>query len=112
VYGLSAKTYDRNREIMDISWRTVQFFLDDEGVAEVEVDQDSGAKVRCDCLQFGRMARCKHSKYVKEAMAENEGHYALEIPVHVDDEEALVAMVDATAFRTFVMKYGKVVVLE
>ncbi len=97
---------------MDISWRTVQFFLDNEGVAEVEVDQESGAKVRCDCLQFSRAARCKHSKYVKEAMAGNEGHYALEIPVGVEDEEAIVAMTDAKAFRDFVMKYGKVVVLE
>jgi hypothetical protein len=97
---------------MDISWRTVQFFLDDEGVSEVEVDQENNSKVRCDCLQFNRAARCKHSKYVKEKIAENDGHYALEVPVDVDDEEALVAMVDATAFRTFVMKYGKVVVLE
>lgn len=97
---------------MDISWRTVQFFLDDEGVSEVEVDQENGAKVRCDCLQFSRAARCKHAKYVKDAMVGNEGHYTLEVPVNVDDEEAFMAMVDATKFRNFVMKYGKVVVLE
>lgn len=97
---------------MDIEWRTVQMFLDVDGVFEVEIDQDTHKKVRCSCTHFSRAARCKHTRYVKEAMENNDGHYAIQIPVDIDDEEAWTAMSSSEAFRDFIIKYGKVVVLE
>lgn len=96
---------------MDIDWRTVQLFLSDDGVAEVQVDSDNHAKVRCTCPSFQNSARCKHSRYVKNAMAANEGHYAILIPEEVSEEEALAAMDDSEAFRQFVIRHARVEVL-
>lgn len=97
---------------MDIEWRTVQLFLSNEGVSEVEIDHENHVKLRCNCVEFNKVARCKHVRYVKEAMKQNDGHYAIEIPEAIDDAEALVAMLNAETFRNFVVKYGKVKVLE
>jgi hypothetical protein len=96
---------------MDISWRTVQLFLEEDGVVEVEVDQDNHSKVRCTCAGFLRAARCKHTKYVKNHMAENDGHYSVQIPVDIDDDEAFKAIQSAASFRDFIIKYGKVEVI-
>lgn len=97
--------------MMDIEWRTVQFFLDDDGVAEVAIDHDSHTKARCTCLTFTRTARCAHVKYVKAAQKENDGHYQIEIPMDVSDEEAILAMTNHDTFREFVLKHGKVLTL-
>jgi transposase len=97
---------------MDITWRTVQVFLEDYGVIEVEVDQENPTKARCTCPGFERTARCKHVKHVKESMEENEGHYSIYIPVEVDEQEAFKAMSDPTLFRDFIIKYGKVAVID
>lgn len=97
---------------MDIQWRTVQIFLEDYGVVEVEIDQDNSQKARCTCPQFDKSARCKHTKYVKSVMAENDGHYAIQVKTEVNENDAVVAMLDATAFRDFVVKYAKVEVID
>ena len=97
--------------MMDIDWRTVQFFLDDDGVAEVSIDHDTHTKAKCSCLTFQRSARCGHVKYVKSAQKENEGHYQIEIPMDISDEEAILAMTNGETFREFVLKYGKVLIL-
>jgi hypothetical protein len=34
---------------MEIDWRTVQLFLDDSGVSEVEIDAEDATNVRCSC---------------------------------------------------------------
>lgn len=97
---------------MDIKWRTVQFFMSLEGIAEVEVDADNPQKVRCSCSNFGNSGRCKHSKFIKKQMDENDGHYNIQIPANVSDEEAIAAMGDTAAFRNFIMKYAKVEVID
>lgn len=97
---------------MDITWQTVQLFLEDYGVAEVEVDQDNANKARCTCPLFQKTAKCKHTKHIKQQMSQNEGHYSIFIPVHVDEEEAFAAMKNPELFRDFVIKYGKVEVLD
>lgn len=97
---------------MDITWRTVQMFLEEYGVVEAEVDQDNPSKVRCSCPQFAKVARCKHTKYVRSQMDSNQGHYSIHIPVHVDEDEAIRAMKSAPLFREFIIKYGKVEVID
>jgi non-canonical (house-cleaning) NTP pyrophosphatase len=98
---------------MDISWHTVQLFLDPDGVCEVEVASENKNKVRCTCQAFARIARCKHVNYVKHKMATNDGHYSIQIPVNVDETIAVKEMNKGPeAFREFVIKYGKVEVID
>lgn len=97
---------------MKSSWRTVQMFVEESGVFEVEVDSESKNKVRCTCGPFKNSSRCKHSKFVKAAMDDNNGHYTIQVPVEIDDIEAMVAMESAEAFREFIIKYAKVETLD
>jgi len=96
---------------MDIEWRTAQFFLEEEGVCEVEVDDDNHTKFRCSCTGFQKSARCKHVKFVRDAMEANGGALQVQIPESMSDEEAILAMMNRESFRDFVMKYGKVEVI-
>jgi hypothetical protein len=48
----------------------------------------------------------------KEQMDGNNGHYSIYIPTHVDEQEAIRAMKDGESFRSFIIKYGKVEVLD
>jgi hypothetical protein len=98
---------------MEIEWRTIQFFVDNEdlSVSEVSVDAMNSKKVRCDCGKFSKMARCKHVKFVRERMQSNGGVFNLTIPNHVDDEEAIDALQDTELFRELILKYGKIEVL-
>jgi hypothetical protein len=97
---------------MDISWRTVQIFLEEYGVVEAEVDQDNHQKVRCSCPVFQRGAKCKHTKYVKEVMSRNNGHYSIQIHANVDEKTAFAAMNSSEEFHDFVVKYAKVEVID
>lgn len=97
---------------MDIVWRTVQLFLEEDGIAEVSLNSTNHSQVKCDCVAFQRSARCKHSKYVKVASAANDGPYAIEIPVDIDEEEAILAISNPEGWRNFVLKYGKVLVID
>ena len=92
-------------------WRTVQLFLSNEGVAEVEVDALRPYQARCNCKGGKNKGKCAHVKYVREIMDENNGHYTVTIPVEVDEEVADEAMASAEAFREFIIRYGKVEVL-
>lgn len=97
---------------MQIDWRTVQLFLDENGVYEVEIDVDNRKKARCTCPAFKMSARCKHVKFVKSQLDETSGHYSIQIPVDVSDEEAHQAMSSSELFRDFILKYGKVEVID
>lgn len=92
-------------------WRTVQLFLDNNGVFEVQVDSLSKFLVRCSCRGEKPQAKCAHAKFVRENMMANDGHYTVHIPAEVDEDIAAEAMADAEAFRNFIIKYGKVEVL-
>jgi hypothetical protein len=97
---------------MEIDWRTVQLFLDDAGVFEVAIDADDSRTIKCDCKVFLKSSKCKHTKYVKTEIEHNNGNYAIKIPVDISDEEALDAMASAETFREFIIKYGKVEVID
>ncbi|CAB4137819.1 Zinc finger, SWIM-type [uncultured Caudovirales phage] len=98
---------------MEIEWRTVQFFLDEEEfiIAEVSVDAMNSKKTRCSCLRFQKNARCKHAKFVQDKMAQSGGVFNLRIPAGVDDEAAMDALYDTELFRVLVLKYGKIEIL-
>jgi hypothetical protein len=97
---------------MDIEWRTVQLFLGEEGISETSVATHDNRKVRCSCAVFFSSGRCKHAKYVRNKMANNDGKYEVQIPVNVPDEDALEALGDNDAWREFIYKYGKVAVID
>lgn len=92
-------------------WRTVQIFVGEQGVAEVEVDSLNAKNVKCNCPSASGVAKCSHVKFVKKNMAENDGHYTVSIPVEIEEEEVATAVASSTAFREFIIKYGKVEVL-
>jgi hypothetical protein len=97
---------------MEIEWRTVQFFINEEmGTSEVMVDALNSKKVRCTCPKFNKRAGCKHTKWVKEKMERTGGIFNLVIPPEVPDEEAMDALDDMLLFRELVIKYGKPEVL-
>ena len=92
-------------------WRTIQFFLDDQGVYEVEADPENNKNVRCTCSSFKRSSKCKHTKYVQAVTSENNGLYTIRIAADLDEEEMRAAMDDPPAFREIIMKHTKPVVL-
>lgn len=98
---------------MEIEWRTVQLFLnnDDFGISEVSVDALNARKIRCNCNKFSKMGRCKHVKFIREKMDKTGGVFNLTIPPEVPDEEAFDALGDTDLFRELVVKYGKIEVI-
>lgn len=96
---------------MTHDWRTVQLFIGDNGISEVEVDSLNSKNVRCTCTGSAATGRCPHVKYVKNTMLKNDGHYTVSIPVELDEEEVEIAMKTAESFREFIIRYGKVEVL-
>jgi hypothetical protein len=96
---------------MDYEWRTVQFFISEEGVAEVELDTDDSRIVRCSCKSFMVSKKCKHSVWMLNKISNNNGNYAVQIPDYVPDDLAYDTMEDKDEWREFVIKYGKIEVL-
>lgn len=98
---------------MQIEWRTIQFFLEEEYICEVEIDSKELKKLRCSCPAFQKSAKCKHTKYCRSVMDadDNDGHY----PLRVSDPEAVQkakeSVKDPEDFRDFIIKYAKVEVI-
>jgi len=96
---------------MQIEWRTVQFFLEDDLVCEVEVDSLERKKVRCNCPVFRKDGKCKHSKHVRLKMAEHDGHYPISVTSEGSLEMAQAAMSSAEEFREFLIHFAKTEVI-
>lgn len=99
---------------MSNNWRTVQIFLEPTNfnIYEVEISQDSPENVRCNCKTFSSNNQCKHSRFVKNHMKKNGGHYAVQIPREIPDNEVINAMEDAESFRKFIINYAKIEVIH
>lgn len=97
---------------MSIDWRTLQVFLDNEGVCEVEADHDDYEQMRCSCAVFATARKCKHTRHVKREIIKNGGTYAIKISSAIDDEDIIDAMKTAESFRDFVLKYAKIEVID
>ena len=93
---------------MEIDWRTVQLFVGSEGVSEVSIDSEDNLKARCTCQVFAKRKNCKHTKWVKDRIKQNDGNFAIQISDTVPDEEAYEALGDADTFRKFILKYATV----
>ena len=59
-------------------WKAMQLFLSDTGVHEVEINSPS-LKLRCNCEGFNLRKSCKHVRFVKVKMDDNDGVYPTEI---------------------------------
>lgn len=92
------------------AWRTVQMFLTQQGIFEVEVNTDSH-DVRCSCQRFKNTRACAHATHVGKYAKDNGGTYPVKISARATEEEAETAQYSAEAFRDFILKYGKVEVL-
>lgn len=97
---------------MDIEWRTIQLFLGDEGVSEVSIDFEDRKKLCCTCDKFATAARCKHTRFVRNAMENNDGDFNIDILGDVSHDDAVDAMSSAKSFRDFIIKYGTVEVID
>lgn len=97
---------------MDITWRTLQLFLGDEGISEVSFATHDKRKLRCTCLGFSSIGKCKHTRFVKACLDKPEGNYAIQIPYDIPEEEADIAMETEEAWREFILKYGKVETID
>ena len=93
-------------------WRTLQIFLEDDGVYELEADSEDYKKMRCNCSVYKLGRRCKHMRHVRRRIEENGGTYAIQIPSDVNDNEVIAAMKDRELFRTFVINNAKIEVIE
>lgn len=91
-------------------WRTVQVFLSPSGVFEVEVNTDT-RDIKCNCPNFDKRKTCAHEKFVDNRAKDNDGVYPVKISPKASEEEMLDAEESPEAFRTFILKYGKVEVI-
>ena len=97
---------------MTTDWRTVQMFLDDEGVFEVEADADDYSKMRCTCPAFRSSKKCKHARLVRRRIEENGGTYSIQIPETVPDAYIMEAMQDPIMFRNLIINHAKIEVVK
>jgi hypothetical protein len=99
------------RQLGMIDWRTVQLFLSDDGVHEVQLDLEDNRNQRCTCKKFQSFKNCRHVKWVEEAILEAGGHFSVEISTEIDDDEAVDAFDTPEKFRNFIIRYGRVEVI-
>lgn len=91
--------------------RLVQVFLSQTqtpGPGIYEVSTDENGSLFCTCAGYKGRKVCKHTKYVQARIDNNGGNYPLEISNRATEEEAQEAKMSNEAFRTFIIKYGKI----
>lgn len=101
----------KGRKVEDDKLRLVQVFLSQTktpgpGVYEVSVDDDH--KLYCNCPGYASRAVCKHVRFVKSRIENNNGNYPLEISSKATQEDADKAKDSNRAFRDFVIKFGRI----
>ncbi len=92
------------------NWQVSQLFLSDTGVHEVDIETSS-LKLRCNCPGFRNRSSCKHIRFVKERMAENDGVYPTQISTKAPVHEANLAVKSPEGFRQLLINYGKIEVV-
>jgi hypothetical protein len=91
--------------------RLLQVFLSKTqvpGPSIYEVSTNDDGDLYCTCSRFNDANSCKHTKFVASRIKTNNGHYPLEILSKATEEEADLARVSDEAYRTFIIKYGKI----
>jgi hypothetical protein len=97
---------------MTTNWRTIQLFLSEEGVCEVEADADDYSRMKCSCPGFSKVKRCAHTKHVKKRIEDNNGVYSIRLPEDLTEEELAEAMESSESFRQLIVRYAKIEVLD
>jgi hypothetical protein len=92
-------------------WHSLQFFLSDDGVHEVQADTDNYKKLRCDCSVYKTGRRCVHVRYVRNLITEKNGSYSITIPEDRSDAEIEDAKKSAEAFRSFLIHNARIEVI-
>ena len=91
--------------------RLIQVFLSQAqtpGPGIYEVSSTDSGKFICTCPGYKGRSTCKHIKFVKSRLDDNDGTYPLEISVKASQEEAEKAQKSNEDFREFIIKYGKI----
>lgn len=84
--------------------KTVQFFIDDQGVSEVFSDPKNN--FTCTCLGFETRKRCKHVAWCESKLTI--AGYPVLVEGKAEQEEIEIARSSDEEFRKFLLKYGKV----
>ena len=97
-------------------WRMVQVFLSarQPAIYEVEIDMESGkrwAPARCSCPTFRRTSKCRHTEWIQQQMINHDGQCPVRIHRSAGVANMNHVMGSASAFRDFVIPYGRVEVL-
>jgi hypothetical protein len=97
---------------MSTDWRTVQLFLDIDGVVEVEADVADYENMRCTCNLFRKTSKkCRHTTFIKKSIEKNGGSYSIKLPDDLPDEIVDAAMESKEAFRDLLVRYAPIEVL-
>jgi hypothetical protein len=89
-------------------WRTLQFFISENGVHEVEGDLDNAKQIRCNCFKFSKRRSCVHVKHVKRMIKESNGNFTIITGKNVTDEDVSNAFSDKEVFRNLILKYSPI----
>lgn len=103
----------KGRKVEDDKLRLVQVFLSQNktpgpGVYEVSVDMADENTLYCNCPGYLSRKTCKHVKFVRNRIDNNNGNYPLEISSKATQEDADKARDSNQAFREFVIKFGRI----
>lgn len=91
--------------------RLVQVFLSESntpGPGIFEVSANDEGVLYCTCPSFNNRKACKHTKLVENRIDNNNGNYPLEILSKATEEEAEKAKHSNEAYRSFIIRYGKI----
>lgn len=101
--------------LMNQDWKTIQIFLSEDSdsmyVCEVQLEASDPTKIRCTCGKTKGISLCKHIRYVKTNMAENNGNYAIRMSTSVTKAAQLKATESTEEFRKFIVQHTQSVVI-
>jgi len=88
---------------------TIQFFISQEGVCEVKADFHDHNQMECTCSTWLDKKRCKHTRFIKRRIDENDGYFSIKLEAEAED------FIDEHGgpeeFRNMLLKYATVEVL-
>lgn len=102
----------KGKSTVSEDFRVIQFFLSPSnspgpGIYEVSTNKPH-TKLKCTCPGYSGRSTCKHTKFVRARIEQNDGVYPLEISTRATKEAAKEASGSNESFREFLLKYGKI----
>lgn len=91
--------------------RPLQYFLDAAGVSTVTLAADN-KMLTCDCAAFKKNSTCKHLTWVNTRV-DDKGIYPIQVSKRASKDEMDAAFgKGGEHYRSFMLKYGRVEVLN